>query len=222
MIKTVVDRLRSNLPEIPWPSIGRDVAVPVYVIHNSLDAEDYFFFFDFEQFVEASKGGIFVRPKLDVTAGRDDFDRQTFGRQFREVFAREFDDMRVSLKDKDGSAKGWIGWGFGWDLASAATGFVANVVLLVALGLGRKAMTLLPSMLRGKSAEAKMEDEIGGLRAAVDAALAEIDVSLHPELFDHAFAGHDPGARPRPDGVEWPLPVHVRGHLDDQSSGSVW
>ncbi len=218
MIRSALDKVWSRLPELP--SLGQEVPVPVYVIHSSMDAEDYFFIFDFEQFAEASQGGVFVRPKLRVLAGRDDFDRAIFGRQFREVFSKEFDAMRADLgKDKD---RGWLSWDFGWDIFSAAAGFVANVVLLVALGLWRTVVASLPAMLRGKSAEAKLEDQISGLQAAADKALSEIEVELHPDLYDHAFKGFDPGDHKRPVWESWPLPANVESHLSDEESGSWW
>ena len=60
----ITDRLTSLLPSLSWPKIGRSVDVPIYLVHNSPDKEDYFFTFDFEQFVECSKTGIFVRPRM--------------------------------------------------------------------------------------------------------------------------------------------------------------
>ena len=65
------------------PSMTRDAEIDVYLVHSSSDPEDYFFLFDFETFVERSKGGIFVRFKLRVFAGRSDFGRLVFARQFR-------------------------------------------------------------------------------------------------------------------------------------------
>ena len=81
--RKALDRLKDQLPVVKAPTLGTTVDVPVYVIHNSADAEDYFFIFDFEQFVERSRSGIFVRPKLKVWAGRNDFGRGAFARQFR-------------------------------------------------------------------------------------------------------------------------------------------
>ena len=77
----VAERLASiSLPELP--RLGREAVIPVYVVHNSGDAEDYFFIFDFEEFVVRSREGVFVRPRLRVIAGRDDFDRADFAREF--------------------------------------------------------------------------------------------------------------------------------------------
>ena len=53
----------------------REVAIAVYLIHNSRDPGDYFFVFDFEEFVARSKSGVFAPPALRVFAGRDDFNR---------------------------------------------------------------------------------------------------------------------------------------------------
>jgi hypothetical protein len=105
--------LSDRMPELSLPTLGREAEIAVYLVHNSEDAEDYFFLFDFEEFVDRSKGGIFVRPKLRVFAGRTDFSRARFARQFREVFASEFDRMRSDQAAK-GKTGGWLNWPCRW------------------------------------------------------------------------------------------------------------
>lgn len=225
--KSIFGRLRDQLPEMPtlqMPKLGREVEIPVYVIHNSPDAEDYFFIFDFEQFVERSRSGMFVRPKLKVWAGRTDFDRRLFGRQFRQSFAAEFETMRRALKAKDGNA-GWISWDIGTDLVSgAAVSLVANVVLVLATTTGRVVWDMLPipRWLQGKSASEKLEAEIDETKSSVETALAGLDLVLHRDLYRHAYRGTSPGALVGMDYDAWPLPDFVVTHLTDRSSTSWW
>ncbi len=221
--RDIVDRLRGALPEIDWPTLGRQVDIPVYVIHNSPDAEDYFFIFDFEEFVERSREGIFVRPRLKVWAGRADFSRTLFARQFREAFAREFDAARQALRAEKTKGKGigWLGWDLGFDIVSS---FVANVVLLIALTTGRAVLNMLPlpGWARGKSDDVKLEDQIDATRRKVDEALERLDLTLHRELYNHAWRGQSPGPLTGMDYDAWPLPGHVSRHLEDGKSGSWW
>ncbi len=220
-MRSLKDRLLSQLPELKLPTIGKTVDVPVYVIHNSGDAEDYFFIFDFEQFVERSRSGMFVRPRLLVWAGRSDFGRDKFARQFRESFANEFDAARAALtaggQDKN---SGWFSWTMGFDLFA---GFVANVVLLVALSAGKAVWSALPlpGFLRGKSDDAKLEDSIAETQDKVDQALAGMAVTLHRELYDHARK-FGPVALRELDYDAWPLPAYVRDHLTDKTSTAWW
>jgi hypothetical protein len=205
-----------SLPALP--SLGRRVSIPVYVIHNSDDAEDYFFIFDFEDFVERSREGVFVRPVLKLWTGRDDFDRATFARQFRESFAREFDAARMALNADDGNT-GWFGWlaGVKEDVVGGVLGsFVSNVVLLVALSAGRMVLSqVLPAgLLNGKSDARKLEDSIEATKAKVDQALEGMNLVLHRDLTRHAFYGAVPDHLSGAAFDDWPLPDFVARHLD--------
>ncbi len=223
-MRGIKDRIGGYVPELKMPKLGKTVDVPVYVIHNSPDPEDYFFIFDFEQFVERSRGGIFVRPALKVWAGRNDFGRGAFARQFRESFAREFDAARQALAAGGTAKSGWFSWNLGKDLLSGAvSGFVANIVLLVALSAGKLVWSALPlpGFLREKSDGEKLESSISDTQRKVDVALADMDVTLHRELCDHAYRGA-PGSRRDLDYDAWPLPEYVRQHLTDNTSTSWW
>lgn len=206
------------------PTLGREVEIPVYMVHSSDDPEDYFFLVDFEDFVERSRGGIFLRPVLRIFAGRSDFSRAQFARAFRAVFATEFDRMRAELAAGKGR-RGWLDWDIGATaIMGAVGGLVANLVLAVALQAGRSifGQVRLPRVLRGKSAEARLSDEIERTTRQVETALERIEVTLHPELYDHAFRGVDrPPILPL-DRDAWPLPDYVRTHLGDGESGSWW
>jgi hypothetical protein len=213
------ERLSGFVPEMP--SLGREAEIAVYLIHNSDDGEDYFFLFDFEEFVDRSKTGMFVRPALRVFAGRDDFSRVRFARQFREVFAREFDRMRAELGGK-GETRGWLSWNL--NVVDLVSDFVATMVLGLALSVGRMVLgsVALPKFLKGKSAEAKLADEIDKTKGQVETALAALDVSLHPELLEHAERVGGVQKRADLDRDAWPLPEYVRAHLSDGESGSWW
>lgn len=222
--KALGDKVWNALPEFKLPRLGREVEIPVYVIHNSIDPEDYFFLFDFEVFVERSKEGMFVRPKLRVWAGRDDFDRVNFARAFRQAFAEEFDRMRAELA-KGPSKMGWLSWNLGVDLAGE---FVANLtayfIILIATGAGKalSSMISLPDWMKAKSKEAKLEDQVDGLKSQVEAALKAIEVTLHQDLYRHAYKGVQGGKVSGMDFDAWPLPAHVAQHLGDKKSGSWW
>ena len=214
-----------KLPSLP--TLGREVELPVYVIHNSADAEDYFFIFDFEAFVEQSRQGRWVRPALRLWAGRSDFDRRFFAREFRKSFAREFDLARAELADRTSQNSGWFGGlpGFFRDVAAGSIpGVLANIVLLVALSAGSKVMAqILPlAWTREKSDQERLEEGIAETRDRVDAALRDVSITLHIDLYRHAWRGHAPGPLTGIDYDAWPLPAYVQQHILDGTSGSWW
>lgn len=224
----IAGRVRDQIEQVPIPSLpklGREVELPVYLIHNSTDPDDYFFIFDFEDFVEQTRAGRFVRPKLRIWAGRQDFDRRQFARQMRDSFAREFDIARAQLAAQDGKSKGWFGFlrdSFG-DVGSVS-GFVSNVVLLMALSAGKLVLRqVLPAAwLSGKSDARKLEDGIAETKGKVDAALQDVEITLHIDLYRHAYQGRSPGRLSGMDYEAWPLPAYVTQHLNDGASGSWW
>lgn len=221
--QTLTDRIKGMIPAISLPTLGKSADVPVYLIHNSPDPEDYFFIFDFEQFVEASREGIFVRPKLKVWAGRDDFGRAAFARQFRESFSEEFDAARAALAQGSMGKGGWLSWGTARDVVGTlGANWVATVVLFIALSAGKIVWNALPvpQILRGKSDAGKLEDKIKDTQSKVDAALADMTIVLHRELWSHAYRGTDPGRMVGMEYDAWPLPHFVRKHLDDGTSTS--
>ncbi len=215
-------KLIDRLPDLP--TLTKEAEIAVYMIHNSRDAEDYFFLFDFEEFADRSNQGLFVRPVLRVFAGRDDFSRTSFAGEFRAVFAREFDAMRVALADRKGK-RGWLSWNFGVNSAvDILGGLVANLVLATALSIGKGIFgnVQLPKLLKGKTDEARLQDEIDATKRKVETALERIEVTLHPELYNHAYRDGPMGRISGLDREAWPLPAHVRAHLNDGESGSWW
>ncbi|NOD28867.1 hypothetical protein [Ruegeria atlantica] len=217
-------KIIDNLPDLKLPDLTKKAEISVFLVHNSRDPEDYFFLFDFEEFVDRSNGGYFVRPVLRIFAGRDDFSRTKFAREFREVFAREFDRMRAELAEKKGK-RGWLTWDFGLNSAlDVIGGLVGNLVLAVALSVGRKVLgeISLPRLLVGKSGEAKLADEIDRTKGKVETALTEIEITIHPELYFHAYRDGHLGKISGMDRDAWPLPSYVRTHLQDEKSSSWW
>ena len=226
--RSLTEKLRDAWPGLRMPTLGKTVDIPVYIIHNSADAEDYFFIFDFEQFVERSRSGMFVRPRLKVWAGRNDFARRRFARQFRESFAVEFEAARAALAAGKTRDMGWFGQALGFGLGAASQtvpGFVALQLLRVATSAGGAIWSLLPNRPRlrpRKSDQEKLEDSISETQSKVDAALAAMQVTLHPALHRHAWRGATSGPRAGMDSDVWPLPDFVARHLETGRSTSWW
>ena len=215
-LKNVSEKTTGLVPKVSLPKIGREVEIPVYVIHNSRDMEDYYFIFDFEQFVERSDAGIFARPKLKVWAGRDDFSRRKFARAFREAFAREFDAAREAQQAGSGKARGWFSWGAASGIGAMLSGFVANIVLLVATSAGRavlEGVAARRALQRHRSDAEKLEARIEDVQGRVDGALERLELHLHIELYRHAWRGQAPGPLRGMDYEAWPLPARVSRHL---------
>ncbi|MEM6387252.1 MAG: hypothetical protein AAF718_13560 [Pseudomonadota bacterium] len=213
-----------QVPELSLPTLTKEAEIAVYMVHNSRDPEDYFFLFDFEEFAEKSNQGWFVRPALRVFAGRDDFSRSIFAQEFRAVFAHEFDRLRAALGDKKGK-RGWLNWNASIFMPFDLIGeIVANLVLATALSLGKSVFggLQMPKLLKGKTEEAKLQEEIASTKRKVETALERIEVTLHPELYDHAYRDGPLGKISGLDREAWPLPAHVRQHLHDRESGSWW
>ncbi|MEP5630482.1 MAG: hypothetical protein ABJP79_01220 [Tateyamaria sp.] len=223
----LIGKLQSAVQGFELPKLGSEVEIPVYVVHNSLDCEDYFFIFDFEQFVGAARKGLFSRPKLLVWAGRDDFSRTTFARQFRQSFAEEFDAARMQLEKQGERKTGWFGFlknTFG-ELKGASFGaFLSNLVLLVAMTSGKAVLSqILPTSWFGSKSDAdKLDSAIQDTQSKVDLALEALVITLHPELMEHAYRDGGAGQRSKLDRDAWPLPQYVKKHLHDEKSGSWW
>ncbi|MBO9413844.1 MULTISPECIES: hypothetical protein [unclassified Ruegeria] len=217
-------KLFDTIPDFKVPDLTKRAEISVYMVHNSRDPEDYFFLFDFEEFVDRSNGGYFVRPVVRIFSGRDDFGRTRFAREFREVFAREFDRMRAELAAQKGK-RGWLSWSFGFNsVVDVFGGLVGNLVLAAATSVGKRVLgdLALFRILAGKSDEAKLADEIDRTKAKVERALAEIEITIHPELYYHAYRDGHLGKISAMDRDAWPLPDYVRSHLKDRTSGSWW
>lgn len=221
--------LWQRMPGMPeMPDVLPRAEVPVYLVHKGRGAEAYFFVFDFDAFVTASRKGAFVRPALKLFAGRDDFDRDLFAGHFRKSFAEAFDEMRLALRaeqEAKGQRWGWLGWVPDVALlGGAALGAVGMMVMALALLAGRAVLPeiRMPRLWSKASETEKLEARIEGLKGRVDQALTRISVALHPELQLQAIRKGGPGD---PDEItfgDWPLPEHVAEHLEDGASVPVW
>ncbi len=225
--RDIADRVRRNLPAFDLPKLGKEIDIPIYMVHNSLDPDDYFFIFDFEQFVEQTRSGIFVRPRLLVWAGRSDFGRSHFARQFRESFGREFDVARAQLAAEDSKPRGWFGFLFGTFAelrGETLSAFVANLVLLIATSAGTKVLAqILPAgWLAGKSDATKLEENIEATKAKVDTALQNLEIKLHEELYQYAYRDGTRGKRADIEYDAWPLPSFVRQSFETKKPGAWW
>jgi len=228
--KTILEAYERIADSLPDLSLAKEVEIPIYLVHNSSDAENYTFLIDFERFLREAKLGIFARPILKVWAGRSDFDRGVFARNLREAFSHEFARMRSEAVTP--KKEGWFSLKFGDVLTgAAAVNFLGTIVLYAAmtgskmvlrgagsaLGLGR-----LLSTFKGSSRLEKAEANILEKQQIVDAALAKVDVTLHRDLYVHAYRDTSPGSMTGLDRDAWPLPNYVKAHLDDGKTGSWW
>ncbi len=221
------ERLNDTLSGL---SFARDVEIPIYLVHNSPHPEDYTFLIDFERFLREAKLGIFARPVLKVWAGRADFDRGTFARNLREAFSHEFARMRAEAAIP--KKEGWFSFRFTDVLSgSLAVNFLGTVVLYVAVTGGKMALRKAGSVLgigrllslsKGNDALDNVEADILEKQRVVDSALAMVNVTLHRELYVHAYRGSNPGSMTGIDHDAWPLPEYVKLHLDDGKTGSWW
>lgn len=227
--QTLTDAYARVVETLSGITLASDVEIPVYLIHNTPDAEDYTFLIDFERFLRESKSGLFARPVLKIWAGRSDFDRATFARNLREAFSHEFARMRAGAKTP--KSEGWFSLKFN-DLLSgtAAVHFVGTVVLYVAVTGGKMAAGGIAGALgldravrwiRGDKAS-RIEADIAARQRVVDAALAETRIVLHRDLYIHAYRGTDPGPLTGIDHDAWPLPDYVTAHLHDRKTSSWW
>ncbi|WP_179378445.1 hypothetical protein [Jannaschia marina] len=217
MIRRILHGATEWIPQLTLPELRQKVEIPVYVVHNSADPDDYFFIFDFEQFVERARSGLFVRPVLKVWSGRADLERRLFARRFRQSFAREFEAARLQLAQEKGREAGWFGWlPAPTDLIGLASTLTANVLLLLATQAGKAlwGRRPLPGMLRRKSDEEQLEAAITETQTRVDAALRDLEIVLHIDLFRHAWRGRTGGRLTGMDYDAWPLPDFVTCHLD--------
>ena len=62
--------------------------------------EDYIFVFDLEEMLENLRSGVFVRPKIEVWAGREaDYDADHFTSELEQDFVRQFQEAQESLTE---------------------------------------------------------------------------------------------------------------------------
>ena len=240
MASASITRAREALPELPaMPNLSlmSEAEIPVYVVHQSGDKEDYVFFFDFEKFMRESQQGMFVRPVLKVWTGRSDFERINFARSMREAFTRQFahmqDELLTRIEEEKNAKKSW-GWfdlGLGVDIGLALGGaFLQTILLALAVTRGKAALTEIllhiPSLFRKSDTPEerldKLHTEIEAKKKVIDVALTEIKITLHRDLYTHAYPEGPAGAMTWIDVDSWPLPEHVQKHMNSTESGAWW
>ena len=228
-LKSLGDSVRGALDtawdQLPEFNLTTDVEIPVYVIHHGPDAEDYEILCDFVGFMTANQKGFLARPVLRVWAGRQDFQKYLFARRLREDFTAQFEVLRLALRAERESS----GWGFPtvgevFLFGAQLTGqIVAALLLWIATETGRAAIgqitqilrnSTLGKLVRGKSTEEQLEDLIDEKKAVIDEGLARLEITLHRDLYLHAWRGQSPGPMTGMDRDAWPLPGFVSERLD--------
>lgn len=214
---------RDSLPDFTLTS---EAPIPIYVVHHGPNAEDYTLLCDFEQFMRENQSGFLARPVLTIWAGRSDFERQAFARNLRHAFSTQFDAVRATMRaEMESQRTSWTLPSVGdivlWGLSTTGS-LIGSLVLYIATGTGRSALrdigrivrtSALGRAVQGKSAEAELEDLIETKKTTIDAALARIDIRLHPDLYAHAWRGQGPGPMTGMDRDAWPLPDFVADRM---------
>ena len=227
--RAVADRVEAAWDQVPEVTLASEVEVPVYVVHHGTGAEDYVLLCDFEAFLRESQSGLFHRPVLKIWAGRDDFERIPFARNLREAFADQFDRVRAAHRaERDAARSNWslrlpgLGEILLWGLTTTG-GLVGSILLYLATAATGEALrdigqalrnSLLGRAFRGKDPEVALEEMIAEKKSVIDAALARQSVTLHPELYAHAWRRGRPGPLTGMDRDAWPLPEFVRAEME--------
>ncbi|CUH32955.1 hypothetical protein JSE7799_00958 [Jannaschia seosinensis] len=181
--------------------------VSVWLIHPD-DRPDYYeTIFDFAAFVAAAHEGV---PRLVVWSGRADVDRTGLRQTLRRIVTAEIDAARAQF-DADGEVPSdrEARQGMGLVLTLAAQGTLLAMRATPA-GLAVSVLIGAAGLAAGRGRDAPdpdgpaiLETQIARVQKATDAALASLDLRLHPEL---AAEGGDPEA--------WPLPQAVKDVME--------
>ncbi len=150
-------------------TIFPECPVTAFMLPTGPGAEDYVIVFDLDEVLTNLKSGIFVRPKLEVWAGRaTGFDLDRLGQNLKNDFVRQFNDVRESqvrdsevatidleagknhaARDIADRASGSVRWiRRGWRLTSI--GFIVWPLLplgLIFLAIGIGSMSQLVSLI---------------------------------------------------------------------------
>lgn len=221
---SVRDALGAAWDQLPEFTLASDVEIPAYLIHHGPDPEDYEILCDFEAFMRANQKSFLARPVLSIWAGRRDFERHLFARHMRLAFSDQFERLReVHRLERERSS--WalpsVGDVLLWGL-SLTGGVLAGLLLWIATETGRTALSRIGSIirssavgkiLRSKSAEEQLEELIEEKKSVIDDALARIEITLHRDLYAHAWRGQRPGPMTGMDRDAWPLPDFVQERL---------
>ncbi|MEM9795147.1 MAG: hypothetical protein AAF919_01570 [Pseudomonadota bacterium] len=198
----------TGIPRVPLrPRDG----VAVWLLHPGAAPDYYETVFDFAAFVEASRTGV---PHLVVWTGRDDLDRAGLRGTIRRIVSAEIDAARAQLAAgavDPGAVQDQRAMAFVLTLAAQGALLATRatpVGLALSALIGAAGLVLARDSDAGTSgpeAGAKLEAEIARVRAATDAALARMELRLHPDL-----------AKGRGDPEAWPIPAAVQALMGDR------
>ncbi|MEM9141156.1 MAG: hypothetical protein AAGB15_15115, partial [Pseudomonadota bacterium] len=149
--------------------------------------------------------------------------RHLFARQLRLAFSTQFDAIRA-LHQAEAEAKRtrWIGlpslsdlilWGL-----TGAAGLAGSILLYLATTVAGDALKDVVNRLRkalGTSGnpEQALEELIETKKDVIDQALIRLDITLHRDLYLHAWRGQRPGPMTGMKRDAWPLPDFVQERM---------
>jgi hypothetical protein len=210
--------IKNILYEKLLSSFTEECIVPAYIIHQSKLSDDYSIHFQVKEITENLENGIFILPKIELWSGRNDLDRTKLAKKLRLEFIeqlekeklknirdndqknRESVESRKKISDKLISKISWLG------SALAATLFISNpianaVILFIAVTSGKSTLSELIKILKlsfsswssgktNKEKEKELEKEINSKTSAIDEALKNIDIKLHPVMYKAAHENY--------------------------------
>lgn len=78
--------------------VFRKSPVPTFLLPIGPDLDDFFYSFQFDEVISRLTSGTFVRPVIEVWAGRQDFDRARFAERLTNEFIRQFTTSRAKAE----------------------------------------------------------------------------------------------------------------------------
>ena len=93
----IANQLR-QLPADALDKIFTECPVPMFIVPVSPDSEEYVILFNFEEVFDNLKSGVFVRPKIESWAAKDDgWDVEHLCEEIRKEFTGQFDSTRERM-----------------------------------------------------------------------------------------------------------------------------
>ena len=194
---------------------------PMYIMPTGSGPDAYALVFDFDEILENLNNGVFVRPKIEAwSSGYGGYDIDRFSEELKREFTNQFAlarEQRVQSSDEleaasrnisdkmasDFGASGLailtsvgIATALGVAVVALGPGLLAVILLLFALGYGKKALSLVGDLRkeRARSGGAKRElnrklqdkvaelDELDSKGEAFQRAAQNIEIRTHPKL----------------------------------------
>jgi len=200
-------------------SFTKECIVPAYIVHRSKSSDDYSIHFQVKEITENLENGIFTIPRIELWSGRNDLDRTVLAKKLRLEFIEQLEaekqkaiedqnnkhtellESNQNFSDKLISKISWLG------SALAATLFISNpianaVILFIAVTSGKSTISELIKILKlsistwssgktNKHKEKELEEEMNSKTTAIDEALTNIDIKLHPVMYKAAHEHFD-------------------------------